>query len=746
MGHVLSYAYFDFVARYKRMQGFNVFYPQGWDCQGFPTEVKVESKFGRHLKPDVFRKHCVEWTTEFIARMRVQMQRMGFSPDWRYEYRTMDDDYHRRVQYSLLQMYDKSLVYRGEHPVYWCTRCESAIAKAEIDDIERSSELNYIKFKLEDGKDLIIATTRPEYLHACVAVFVNPTDERYTKLVGKAVSVPIFNQKVKIIVDKDVDKEFGSGAVMVCTYGDKTDVIWQHRHKLGFVQAMDGKGHLMNAGEFNGLVAADARKKIIEKLTADGLLEKQVPTVQAVKVHDRCNTPVELLNSIQWFAKIKGHEQEIIDTAKKMNWVPAFTIQYLIDWAEYVEWDWVISRQRIFGTPLPFWFCESCKEVVPAKKEELPVDPRITGEKKCEKCGGNAKPETSTCDVWVDSSITPLIIGKWPDDEKLLAKVYPASLRPQGTEIIRTWAFYTIYRCLMLTGKPAFKELLLNGNVLAPDGKKMSKSLGNIIAPDALIEQYSADAVRQWASLSGALAKDRPFAYKDIQYAQTFVTKLWNASKFVEKAIEGWDGSSGELRTIDKWMLSRLNSVVKICTDGYESFDFYVTMNTLHNFFWHEFCDYYLEEVKHRLYQPEVYGEKSREAAQYVLSTVLLSSLKMLAPVVSHVTEELYQEIFIKGGREKTKSIHLSQFPKFDEKMVDEKAGKAGALLNRILGEVRKQKGARKMALNAEVEKVSVILSAEEMQLLPLIEEEIKAAGRAKAIELKEGEFGVLLG
>ena len=590
MGHVLSYAYFDFVARFKRMNGFNVYYPQGWDCQGFPTETKVEAKYGRK-PPDEFRKLCVEWTHEFIAKMRSQMKSLGFSADWRYEYRTMDPEYHRRVQLSLLKMHEKGLIYRSEHPVYWCTHCVSALAKTDTDDAERETELHFVNFELA-GKPLQIATTRPELMHACVAVAYNPKDERYGQLGAKEVKTAL-GKTVPFIADAEVDKEFGSGVVMVCTFGDKQDIVWMYKHRLPLIKAMDETGRLTNAGEFNGMKVSEARAKLLEKFKQEGRWIRSEKLKQVIKVHDRCKKPIEFLLSMQWFAKIMEKSDEIIENAKKIMWTPDFGIQYLIDWAKFVEWDWVISRQRVFGTPIPFWIDRKTGESFPADESELPFNPLAKPGKKG-KNGQELHAETSTCDCWVDSSITPLVIGKWPDDENFLSKVYPASLRPQGVEIVRTWAFYTIYRCAELTGKSPFKEILLNGNVLAPDGKKMSKSLGNIIAPDKLLTDYSADAVRQWAALSGAMAKDRPFSYQDMQYSKSFINKMLNAAKLVEKSCDGFDGKAvgrEKLRLADRWILSRLQKVRKEVTDDFESFQFHHATKLLQDFFWHEYCE-----------------------------------------------------------------------------------------------------------------------------------------------------------
>ena len=593
MGHVLSYSYFDFVARFKRMNGFNVYYPQGWDCQGFPTEVKVEQKFGR-LKPAEFREKCITWTHEFIARMKQQMIEMGFSPDWRFEYRTMDSEYHKKVQFSLIEMYNKKLVYRAEYPVYWCPKCVSAIAKAELDDEEKDGIIYDIKFIGPNGEDLIIATTRPELIPACVAVMYNPEDDRYKKLSGKKARTAL-GKEVPIISDKEVDKEFGTGILQVCTFGDKMDVVWMHRYKLPLISCIDQFGKMRNTGiaELDGLKAVEAKKKIVEILEKEGKIIAKKNLKQVVKVHDRCKTLVELIPSKQWFADIRTTGKKIKELAHEVKWFPDFGISYLIDWVEGAEWDWVISRQRVFGTPLPFYYCEKCNATLPAELSELPFyAEKETKAKKC-KCGAEMKPETSTCDCWVDSSITPLIISGWPDDKEKFARLYPNSLRPQGVEIVRTWAFYTIYRSgVGITGKKPWENILLNGNVLAPDGKKMSKSLGNIISPTQLQQEYPTDAVRQWAAMSGAMAKDRPFSYEDIKYAKSFLNKLWNAARFVEQSTEDYDKKQvafDDLSAIDKWMFSRMNQLVATFTKHMEVFEFQQAIGKLHDFFWHDF-------------------------------------------------------------------------------------------------------------------------------------------------------------
>ncbi|MCI0503562.1 valine--tRNA ligase [Candidatus Micrarchaeota archaeon] len=729
MGHVLSYSFIDFVARYKRMRGFNVYYPQGWDSQGFPTEVKVEKKFGR-LPQVQFREKCIEWTREFIARMRAQMQQMGFSPDWRFEYRTMEPEYHRKVQLSLIRMYANKLVYMSKYPVYWCPKCVSAIAKAELDDLEKDGTLNYVKFGGPDGEELVVATTRPELLHACVAVMFNPADERYKRLEGKRITTPL-GKEVPAIGDKDIDKEFGTGLVMLCTFGDKMDVVWMHRYKLPMIEGIDRYGKLLDAGEFTGKKVEEAKKLMLEKLEREGKVVKKEPLKQTVKVHDRCGTAIELITSLQWFADIRSTAKNIKAMAGRIGWVPDFGISYLIDWVESAEWDWVISRQRVFGTPLPFYYCEKCLATAAADEDGLPFYPEKAKHKPCSACGQPMKPETSTCDVWVDSSITPLIISGWPDDEARMQKLYPASLRPQGVEIVRTWAFYTIFRSgVALTGVPPWKQILLNGNVLAPDGKKMSKSLGNIVSPSDLLRDYPADAIRQWAALSGAMAKDRPFSYEDIKYAKSFLGKVWNAARFVESSAKEEVCDAPALRMTDRWILGRLAALTRECTEHLERFEYHYAIGKIQRFFWQDVCDNYIEYVKYRIYE----GEDL--AARYTLRKVMYDSIRLMAPFTPHIAEEIYREVFCAK-----ESVQKAGWPDAG----NEYAGDAAkvAVLNEIVSQLRQHKSRNKLPQNAELAKVRLSLQD---GLDPELIEELKKISHVGDVEIIKGEFSVSAG
>ncbi len=760
MGHVLSYSFFDFAARYKRMRGFNVYYPQGWDTQGFPTEVKVEKKFGR-LPPPQFREKCVEWTHEFIARMKMQMNQMGFSPDWRYEYRTMDKEYHRKVQFSLLKMYNDKLVYMSKYPVYWCTKCASAIAKAELDDVEKDGQMNHVKFTGPNREEMVIGTTRPELLHACVAVLFHPSDERYKSLAPdpkpetqnpkletqnlKLITTPL-GKLVPAIADKDVDMEFGTGLVMLCTFGDKMDVVWMHRYKLPLIEAMDQYGKLKDAGEFTGKKVEEAKKLMIEKLEREGKLVKKLPLKQVVKVHDRCGTAIELLASNQWFADIRTTAKRIKEMAERIQWIPDFGISYLIDWVENAEWDWVISRQRVFGTPLPFYICDNCRATEAAGESELPFYPENAKPKTCKTCKTPMRAETSTCDCWVDSSISPLIISGWPDDLKKMSRIYPVSLRPQGVEIVRTWAFYTIMRSgVALTGIPPFKSILLNGNVLAPDGKKMSKSLGNVISPSELIKEYPVDAIRQWAAMSGAMAKDRPFSYEDIKYAKSFLTKIWNAARFIDTCAKCdpklLEHEPKDLTTIDRWILGRLNTTIRECTEAMEKYEYHHLVGKVQTFFWHDFCDNYIEYVKHRTYNEG----PTKEAALYTLNKVMHDTIRLMAPITPHMSEEIHHAMY-QDKEDAKKSIHKSDWPSTTGPEYKEDVAKMESF-NEVVKLIRQHKAKNKLAMNAELETVRVSLpttpnapdSSKNTTFDPELETELKAICKVKNVELVAG-------
>jgi valyl-tRNA synthetase len=703
LGNALNWCYIDFIARYKRMKGYEVMFPQGWDCHGLPTEVKVEEIHGiskNDVPREEFRKLCVEFTLKNIEKMKNTMKRLGFSIDWSKEYITMFPEYYAKTQLSFVRMYKMGLIYKDYHPVVFCPRCQTTIALAEIEYRKGKTKLNYIKF----GDDVIIATTRPELIPACVAIAVHPDDDRYKHLVGRKVEVPLFGYEVPIIEDEDVDPEFGTGVVMICTFGDKQDVRWWKKHNLPLRAVLNKDGRLNElAGEYKGLTTKEARERILEDLAKEGRLLKQEEIDQNVGVCWRCKTPVEIIAEDQWFVKVE--KEKIIENAKKIKWVPEHMLQRLIDWVESMEWDWVISRQRIFATPIPVWYCKNCGEIIVAKEEWLPVDPTKDMPKEpCPKCGSkDFEGETDVLDTWMDSSITPLMICGWPN-----LKEYPTHLRPQGHDIIRTWAFYTILRSLALVGEIPWSEIVINGMVLGEDGRKMSKSLGNVISPEEIIESYGADALRQWAA-SGVVGEDVAFSWKEIKSAYRFEQKFWSILRFVTMHLKEKPKLKPKLRDADKWILSKLMKLVKEVDDHMENYRFDMALKAIRSFTWYEFADNYLEIVKNRLYSG---SEEEKIPARFTLYKVMNVLTRLLAPITPFLAEECWQRLHEAIG-EKVESVHLQSYPEVEEEFIDEDAEKRGELIKEIVVAVRRFKHDRGMALNAPLKAVKVYVPVE---------------------------------
>jgi len=694
IGNALNWCYIDFIARYKRMKGFEVMFPQGWDCHGLPTEVKVEEKYGiskNDIPREKFRELCVKFTEENIEKMKNTMLRLGFSIDWSKEYITMYPEYFRKTQVSFVRMYDKDLIYRQYHPVIHCPRCETTIALAEIEYKSGKTTLNYVKF----DEDVIIATTRPELIPACVAIAVHPNDKRYRNIVGKEVVVPTSEHKVKIIEDEEVDPEFGTGIVMICTFGDRQDVKWWKKHNLDLRIILDKNGRLNEkAGKYNGLSVEEARKEIIKDLKAEGRIIDQEEVEHNVGVCWRCKTPVEIVAEEQWFVKIE--KEKLLEAARKVKWIPQHMLSRLEGWVEGMEWDWVVSRQRIFATPIPVWYCKKCGKIKVAREEWLPIDPvEKSPPEKCE-CGSDEfAGEKDVLDTWMDSSITPLAITGWPDE----MREYPTHLRPQGHDIIRTWAFYTILRSIALVNQIPWHEIVINGMVLGEDGRKMSKSLGNIISPDDVISKYGADALRQWAA-SGTIGSDLIFAWKEITAASRFQQKLWSILRFSMNHLVGYSPSEKDtefLRIADRWILSRMNRLIEEVDNYMGSYRFGEALKSIRNFTWYEYADNYIEIVKDRLYNG---SEEEKRAAKYVLHAVLDCISRLIAPITPFISEECWN--ILKGDG----SVHIQEFPKPDAP--DPDSERKGEMMKEILVEVRRLKHDRGLALNAPLNSVKV--------------------------------------
>jgi len=746
MGNVLNWTYIDALARYKRMRGYNVFFPQGWDCHGLPTEIKAEEIYKikkTDLPPAEFIKLCKEFVGKYIDIMKKAIIRLGCSVDWTTEYRTMDPNYWKNTQLSFIILHKKGLMYKGTYPISWCTSCETAIADAEVEHETKQGTLHYIKFKLEDDNHLLIATTRPELLPACVTVAVNPDDQRYKRYIGKNIWVPIANRNVKIIPDRLVDPEFGTGVVMICTYGDKADVKAVATHHLDSIILIDDKGKMnKNAGKYAGLTAKKAKKAVVADLEKQGLLEKTEKLSQEVGTCWRCKNPIEILEHEQWFMKTRILTEQVKKNTLDVTWYPDYMKNRMIDWANSLDWDWVVSRQRIFATPIPIWYCKKCGEIILAEPDWVPIDPRTEPPKinRCPKCGStNFTPETDVLDTWFDSSITCAVHAGWPDS-KDWRKLYPADVHPSGYDIIRTWAYYLMVRSLALFDEKPYKSVLINGMVLGTDGRKMSKSLGNFVATPDVFQKYGADAPRQWATGGGATGSDIPFRWEDVEYAWRFLRKLWNAARFASMHLQDYDPEEkGELNLMDCWLLSKMERVTQKVTAALENCQFNVATDEIRKFTWHSFCDQYIEAVKHRLYQPETYGKEKRAAAQYTLYTAIYRILQLLAPISPHIAEEIYQIMY--ADDKKHESIHVSPWPTIQEELIDETTEKKGDLIVAVMGEIRRDKAENQKPLNVPIQKLTLYSEDKETtQVLRQAEEDLVGTCKIEKIEIVKGK------
>ena len=719
-GHAVHYTHIDFAARYKRMRGYNVFFPLCFDVNGIPIEERVERKLKitrKDIERHEFIRLCSEFAEENIETMTKQFTILGESMDPTIYYQTNAEYYRRITQISFIILFYKGLIYKGKFPVNWCPRCMTAMADAEVVYTDRSTKINTIKFyfikdqpkqilkfhgigKDEQGTYIEIATTRPEMLPSCQIVAVNPNDERAPWLINQIVKVPSTKKEVKIVEDDAVDPDFGSGIVMICTVGDKEDLNWVFKYKLPLEMSIDEEGKMTDiCGKYKGMKIEDARNAVISDLEKNKILIKKEPLDQNIGVCWRCKTPVEFINAEQWFLKTVDFKNLVLEKSNEMNWFPEFMKIRLEDWVTSLEWDWVISRQRYFATPIPLWECQDCKEVVLARIEDCYVDPTIDKPPltKCPKCTGELKGCEDVFDTWMDSSISPLYNTFWHRDDEKFKYLYPMSVRPQAHDIIRTWAFYTILRCTLLTDVKPFENIMMGGFILSEDGTPMHASLGNVIDPLKIIDNYGSDAFRCYAA-SCALGEDNPFRTKDVIRGTKLLRKLWNVQQFIANVLTDKKPEKTNLIDIDKWILTKYSKLVKKCTKQMDEFDYSQTMKDVEYFLWHELADHYIEMIKGSIYE-----KKNMESIKYCLYTIGLGTLKLFASFIPHISEEIYVNLYQKF--EANKSIHLSNWP--EPVIIDKDAEKAGEVVKEYISQVRSWKSEHGMALNYPLEAIA---------------------------------------
>lgn len=712
IGHIFSYSQAEMIARYKRIRGYNVFYPFGFDDNGLPSERLVEKEQGKkahEIGREEFSDLCYKTTDKYETEFQDLFSRLGVSTDWSMHYKTVSPSTIKISQLSFLDLIKKGHCYHKESPALWCNECLTSIAQAELETKTIKTTFNYIKFKtVEDGEEFIIATTRPELLPAIVSVFVNPNDEEHKHLIGKTAYIPVIDIEVPIMADEKVAMDKGTGIVMCCTFGDQTDIEWWKKYNLPLKYIFTDDGKIIDSvPNYGGLKIKEARKQIIDDLQNAGFIVKIEELEHEVQTHERCGKEVEYAVMKQWFIDIMNHKEDFLKIGKEINWYPSHMHSRYEEWVNNIAWDWCISRQRYFGVPFPVWYCKDCGEVIFASKEQLPVNPLTDSPltEKCPKCGCKEFiPEKDVMDTWATSSVTPLINMKYGEKDNYEQILKPMSLRTNASEIIRTWDFYTIVKSFYHFGIKPWKNVMISGFVMANKGEKISKSKGNSkVEPLYLIKQYSADVVRYWAA-SGRLGTDITFSEETLQRGRKLINKIWNVSKFIQMHLSDYkDKPFDDYEYIDKWIIGNFINMEKEYIKYLDNYEIGLGLNVLEKFFWN-FCDNYIEIVKHRLYRPEEFGEKARYSGQKTIYILLYKLLQDFSIFFPFITEEIYQDLY-----HDNKSIHLTNIKELKFNFKDEV--KFGDQIMQIISYARGIKTNNNVSLKTPIKKMNIEVS-----------------------------------
>ena len=644
MGHALDETMQDILIRFKRMQGYEALWQPGTDHAAIATEVKVINKLKEQgidkneIGREEFLKHAWAWKEEYGGKIINQLKKLGASADWERERFTMDEGCSKAVQEVFIRLYNKGYIYKGSRIINWCPVCQTSISDAEVEHEDQDGFFWHINYPVvgEEGKFVEIATTRPETLLGDTAVAVNPEDDRYKDLVGKMLKLPLTDREIPVIADAYVDKEFGTGCVKITPAHDPNDFEVGKRHNLEEINILNDDATINDlGGKYAGMDRYEARKAMVKDLEDLGLLVKVVPHSHSVGTHDRCGTTVEPMIKPQWFVKMDEMAKAAIDTLKDgdLQFVPERFDKTYLHWLENIR-DWCISRQLWWGHRIPAYYCDDCGETVVAK--EMP--------KICPKCGKNHfHQDEDTLDTWFSSALWPFSTLGWPDNTEEMEYFYPTDVLVTGYDIIFFWVIRMVFSALEQTGKAPFHHVLIHGLVRDSQGRKMSKSLGNGIDPLEVIDKYGADALRLTLMTGNAPGNDMRFYWERVESSRNFANKVWNASRFIMMNLEKAEVPSSmdlaNLTAADKWILCKFNDVAKDVTDNMEKFELGIAVQKVYDFIWEEFCDWYIEMVKPRLYNDE---DTTKAAALWTLKTVLGGALKLLHPYMPFITEEIY--------------------------------------------------------------------------------------------------------
>jgi len=709
IGNAYIYCWQDMMARSKRMMGFNVLFPMGLDKNGLPIEVQAEKTFKINMY-ETPRQEFIEKCKQIIkesGHISIEsFKRLGLScNEWetKYEiggkYDTDDPEYRRLTQETFIDLWNNGLIYEDLKPTNYCPVCKTAIADAEVEYSEGKTTLNHIKFKVKGTeKEIIVASTRPELLCTCKIILFNPEDERYKYLEGKHAIVPIFGQEIKIIPHPHAKPEFGSGLVMICSFGDFGDVRLLRELNIEPTFAIDTNERMNeNAGKYNKMTITEARKKVIEDLKSQNLITKQEEIENRIPICWRSKTPIEFVALKEFYLKQVDFKNQLLKTSEKIRFFAPKSRQILVDWINTISIDWVLSRRRYYGTEIPLWYCKKCDYIhVPEKgkyyqpwKEKCPIE-------KCPKCGSTEfRGEERTFDTWFDSSSSEAYIMGYLWDKEFFNKNMPCSMRPQGKEIVRCWLHYTILKSMHLYKIPPFRDCWIHMHVVDEKGEKMSKSVGNVVDPRVILDKYGAEAFRIWSCLEGDITKgDIRCSFERIEGNSKFLTKLWNVTRFISMFPET---ENPELTETDKWILSELNLLIKKIKKNFENYEFADATESIRNFVWNTFASHYIEMVKTRAYG-EGFSNEEQKSAWHTLHRILRTILKLLSPITPFITDYIWMELYSE------KSIHVENFPesewnfglekstndilKFNEKVWKEKKDKDLSLKTEIKIEI----------------------------------------------------------
>ena len=664
MGHALDNTMQDILIRYKRMQGYEALWQPGTDHAAIATEVKVINKLKEEgiskadLGREGFLKECWKWREEYGTRIVKQLHKLGSSADWDRERFTMDEGCSDAVLEVFIKLYEKGYIYKGSRIVNWCPVCKTSISDAEVEHVEQDGFFWHINYPVvgEPGRFVEIATTRPETLLGDTAVAVNPDDDRYKDIVGKMLQLPLTDRQIPVIADEYVDKEFGTGCVKITPAHDPNDFEVGKRHNLEEIVILNDDATINVPGPYFGMDRYEARKAMVADLDKMGLLVKVVPHSHNVGTHDRCKTTVEPMVKQQWFVKMDEMAKPAIEALKsgQLKFVPESFGKTYLHWLENIR-DWCISRQLWWGHRIPAYYCQDCGDVVVAKEA-----PTV-----CPKCGKNHfKQDEDTLDTWFSSALWPFSTLGWPNKTEDLDYFYPTDVLVTGYDIIFFWVIRMVFSGIEQTGKCPFNTVLIHGLVRDSQGRKMSKSLGNGIDPLEVIDKYGADALRMTLITGNAPGNDMRFYWERVENSRNFANKIWNASRFVLMNLEGKDVTEPEIGSLcaeDKWILSRLNNVIKEVTDNMEKYELGIAVQKIYDFLWDELCDWYIEIAKYRMYHAEEDPQGANDAL-WTLKEVLKKSLKLLHPYMPFVTEEIYSKLV-----PEEESLMMSDWPVYEK-------------------------------------------------------------------------------